>query len=305
MKCVDNKAWCIGPEGEPGYGRRKCLVCAKVAAKLKSEPAVSSGATPSSPAMKSTPVKVKTVAPVKPITLVKPAAPTQVEKPLLKPLETGSSSQKSQVDNELALLRLAQEARRTPPPALGIKYPYAYRGVGSNPNVYRKRGGFLPHLIKNLELAQSSLKNLANTPAAPLRTVAYNWQVKKDKEDGYFLSTGLNSKDAYDTYPFLYRFDTRGLHIRNWDEVGFPYQAECVGNCFLYTDNADLARSTMIAVICLEQGPGRIYELLVMSPVEPRNCEVEDPPGSKQYISFDAWSKLHGTGDNAKSTDKA
>jgi hypothetical protein len=303
MSCVDKKAWCVGPDGEPGYGRRQCLVCAKVAAQLKSNPSQSPVPISLPAVQKTTSPAMKAVQPTKPVvTPVKLVSAPPTEKRVFTPTQTASSSQKSTVDNELAMLKALQEARRTPPAALGTKFPYAYRGVRSNPNVYRNRGGFTPHKLNTLELAQSKLKNLANTPTDTLKAAAYRWQVEKSQQDGFFLSTGLSSKEAYDTYPFLYRFNTGALQLREWDEVGFEYQAECVGNCFLYTDNAAFTRARLIAIICLEQGPSRIYELLIMSPVEPKDCEVEDPSGSKNYITFDAWTKKYGDGLETKGT---
>jgi hypothetical protein len=167
---------------------------------------------------------------------------------------------------------------------------FAYRGVGSDPDVYRGRGGFLPHQITSLQIALAALKNLAFKDDG-LTQHASRWQMSKDKADGYFLSTGLDQAAAYDNYPFLYRIDISGLRLRSWNGAGFVFKIDSIDNCFLYTDNANVDASTMIAIVCLDQGPGRSYELLIMSPVLPAACSVEWPKGSHTYISFDEWTR--------------
>jgi hypothetical protein len=200
---------------------------------------------------------------------------------------SGSGVARSSVQDELERIRLEAAERRGGPANFAGKY--AYRGVGSSPSVYEQRGGFASHRIATIDLARSTLQSLANKDDG-LSQSAFRWQERKDKADGYFLSTGLSEVDSYDNYDYLYRINIGGLVKRSWE--GFTVTAEAVKDCVLYTDNANIAAATMIAIICLKGGVGRSYELLIMSPVPPALCQVAHPKGFKTYVSFDEWKRL-------------
>jgi len=248
-------------------------------------------------AEKSQGASAKTAKSPEPTRQLQPAKQKQLVTPVSLPVAQSAhlsvSSQAEKIASELKWLKEKKAQERKPPESFFGKF--AYRGVGSNPNVYRKRDGFLPHQVDSIQKARAELKNLAFKENG-LRQHAYRWQVDKSQQDGFFLSTGLSANDAYDNYPFLYRIDIGGLRYREWDDVGFEFKAESVADCWLYTDSANVDASSMIAIICLAQGSSRSYELLIMSPVRPDKCAIEDGARSKAFISFDAWTKKYGKG---------
>ena len=69
-----------------------------------------------------------------------------------------------------------------------------------------KHGGFLPWQCTSVGGARANVVALCSS-SPTLAERAYAWQKNKDKVDGYFVSTGTNSKDAYDNYTYFY---TRG-----------------------------------------------------------------------------------------------
>ena len=291
MACVASppKEWCKGPSGG---GKWLCMACQK-AEKNK-------GASPSSAPLTSqrTPAKAA-VSQTQPTVVRKTALPAASKFAGGESLHASSSSQAKSIADELKWLKEKKALDRTPPASFAGKF--AYRGVNSNPNIYRKRDGFQPHQIQTLQMARSTLKNFAFTEKG-LNSVALKWQASKDKVDGFFLSTGLSIEESYDTYPFLYRIDIGSLRYREWDGMGFNFRADSVDNCWLFTDNEQLDASKMIAIICLAQGSGRSYELLIMSPVLPNLCAVEDGSRTRRFISFNDWTAKYGRGRNPDGT---
>lgn len=129
-----------------------------------------------------------------------------------------------------------------------------------------KHGGFLPWQCTSVGGARANVVALCSS-SPTLAERAYAWQKNKDKVDGYFVSTGTNSKDAYDNYTYFYRAQIPALTRRTWSEMGITgFNSDNVRDCHLYTDGSTLAGSTCIGVLCLVEA-NRIYELLVMTPL--------------------------------------
>ncbi len=138
-----------------------------------------------------------------------------------------------------------------------------------------KHGGFLPWQCTSISDARSNLVALCSgSSARGLATRAYDWQKQKNKEDGFFVSTGTNDKDAYDNYNFFYRVGIPNLTRRDWADMDITgFNPDNVRDCHLFTDASSLAGSTCIGILCLTEA-NRIYELLVMTPLPVGMIEI-------------------------------
>ncbi len=136
-------------------------------------------------------------------------------------------------------------------------------------------GGFLPWQCTKLSDARANLEALCSGERTLMDT-AYAWQKNKNKVDGFFVSTGTNSKEAYDNYTYFYRAEIPNLTKREWNDVGLRnLNPDNVRNCHLFTDKGTIADSSCIAVLCLVEA-NRIYELLVMTPIPFGKIEVKE-----------------------------
>ncbi|MDH5823664.1 hypothetical protein QFW77_11770 [Luteimonas sp. RD2P54] len=159
--------------------------------------------------------------------------------------------------------------------------PYAFRGEdgasggkpGRTPAEVAAMGGFRPWQAASLEEARANLRRLV--ASGTLAAEAEAWCLSKNRENGWFFSTGLDAATAYDNYDYFYRFAIDGLAERPWSAVG-PGNT---GAMKLYLDADDLDAATMIAVIW----PVRRRELLVMSPV---------PTAAIEIMHDDGWTPL-------------
>lgn len=142
---------------------------------------------------------------------------------------------------------------------------YAYRGEdgpsggkpGRTPGEVKRSGGFRPWRSDNIESSRANLRQLVNN--GTLAAQAELWCMEKNRENGWFFSTGLDEETAYDTYQFFYRINTDGLVQQPWTVLG----KDNVAKMKLYLNSNDLGTATKIAVIWSV----RPKELLVMSPV--------------------------------------
>jgi hypothetical protein len=168
---------------------------------------------------------------------------------------------------------------------------YAYRGEesakggkpGRTPAEVKRAGGFKPWQIASIEEARTALQELAEK--GTLEEEAQKWCLSKNKENGWFFSTGTSQTAAYDTYEFLYRINVSRMAERKWSEVGLG-AAKNVNKMVLYTDAALLSGAGQIAVIW--QSIGRKEELLIMSPVPVANIELQKSKGS--YLPLAQWT---------------
>ncbi|OYP34499.1 hypothetical protein CGZ80_14600 [Rhodopirellula sp. MGV] len=171
---------------------------------------------------------------------------------------------------------------------------YAVRGVRSCPRVYEDRGGFKPHQIGSTFDAVQNLKSMINsTPQrGRLNETALRWQLGKDKVDGYFLSCGTSKAEAYDGYPFVYRFDFKDVSYLPWYKLeSIPFNRDAVEKCYLFTDAPRLDGATKLVLFCLTGGFNRKKEALVMSPVKmDERCTILDKKTGK-YLSLDEWKR--------------
>ncbi|MGO1001248.1 hypothetical protein [Lysobacter sp. CA196] len=142
---------------------------------------------------------------------------------------------------------------------------YAYRGEegpsggkpGRTPGEVKLAGGFRPWKSDGLATSRANLKYLVDNGKLALE--AERWCIDKNRENGWFFSSGLDEETAYDTAQYFYRFDTTGLVQKPWEVLG----KKDVPRMKLFLDSNDLDMATKIAVIWF----ARPKELLVMSPV--------------------------------------
>ncbi len=147
---------------------------------------------------------------------------------------------------------------------------YSYRGEdsakggkpGRTPDQLITAGGFRPWKIDSVAAAQSALKTLAEN--GTLEEQVQAWCMSKDRDNGYFISTGISRDAAYDNYEFLYRIDVSSMTARTWANAG-PPGARKVDKLQLYIDGPSYDQSNHIALIW--KSMGRTEELLIMTPV--------------------------------------
>lgn len=159
---------------------------------------------------------------------------------------------------------------------------YAYRGEdgpssskpGRTPADVVKAGGFAPWRASSLDDARTNLMSLVQ--AGTLLTEAEKWCLQKDRINGWFFSTGLDEKTAYDNYQYFYRMDIGGLSKRDWSSI----TDKKVPGMDLYLNDSALDRATMIAVIWT----ARKKELLVMSPVSVDTIEIKPDPQKNVWV---------------------
>jgi hypothetical protein len=145
--------------------------------------------------------------------------------------------------------------------------------------------GFTCWQAKTVEIARTNLQALVSKTdpnKKGLGPAADAWQKFKNKEDGFFFSTGISEEDAYNTYKHFYRIKLPALELRDFAKAGLKdVDAASVEGCGLYTDKPLVAASTFIAVIYPGSKAERSYELLIMTPVATASIEVlkKDPAG--------------------------
>lgn len=151
---------------------------------------------------------------------------------------------------------------------------YAYRGEdgpqggrsGRTPEDVRRAHGFAPWQAVNLDQARANLTRLVNQ--GTLADQALQWCFFKNRDNGWFFSTGLDEETAYDTYDYFYRIGLDGLAQKPWSVLDAPD----VASMTLYLDNDRLDQATLIAVIWSR----RPRELLMMSPVPVERIDLRD-----------------------------
>jgi hypothetical protein len=152
--------------------------------------------------------------------------------------------------------------------------PYAYRGEnapsagkpGRTPAEVVEAGGFRPWLADSVAQARSNLLKLIDL--GTLKKEAEAWCLGKDRQNGWFFSTGLDEHTAYNNYDYFYRIDIDGLVQVDWYTIG----AAPVAGMSLYLNGDTLDHSTLIAVVWSV----RKAELLVMSPVAVDAIDILD-----------------------------
>lgn len=137
---------------------------------------------------------------------------------------------------------------------------FAFRGENRDESKLKSDGGFKPWQTQTVAQARQHLTRMAQD--GTLFDIAYRWELSKNRDDGFFISTGTNPETAYDNYPHVYRCGINALQKRDWNMIP---NAKNVGKVSLYTDGDTLAGSNQIAVIV--ELPGRREELLIMNPV--------------------------------------
>ncbi|WP_322026330.1 hypothetical protein [Burkholderia sp. BCC1977] len=150
---------------------------------------------------------------------------------------------------------------------------YAYRGEdnaragkpGRAPADVKAAGGFTPWQAKTVDDARSNLVRLVTT--GTLAQQAQSWCMYKNKENGWFFSTGTDTQTAYDNYDFFYRLAIDGLKKVDWSAM----KADVKGMS-LYLNGTSVNDSTLIAVVWSV----RPTELLIMTPVATAAIEVRD-----------------------------
>src|SRR5690606_34929077 len=103
---------------------------------------------------------------------------------------------------------------------------YAFRGEngptggksGRTPVEVRDAGGFRPWQAASLADARANLRRLVQDGI--LQREAEAWCLSKNRENGWFFSTGLDATTAYDNYDYFYRFAIDGLAERPWNTIG-------------------------------------------------------------------------------------
>jgi hypothetical protein len=168
---------------------------------------------------------------------------------------------------------------------------YAYRGEdqtksgkkGRTPAEVKQAGGFKPWQIATVEQARTALTKLAVN--GTLEEEARKWCLSKNKENGWFFSTGISQNAAYDNYDFLYRMNVSRLAECKWNLAGLGTPKN-VDKMVLYMDTAQVSSSAQIAVIW--QAPGRKEELLIMSPVPVAYIELQKSKGL--FIPLTQWT---------------
>ncbi|AOK61283.1 hypothetical protein [Burkholderia ubonensis] len=151
---------------------------------------------------------------------------------------------------------------------------FVYRGEdnahagkpGRTPADVKKAGGFTPWQAKTVAEARKNLVTLVQ--AGTLAQQAQSWCLYKNKENGWFFSTGTDTQTAYDHYDFFYRLTTTGLQKVEWSVMGASVNVKGMS---LYLNGTSLDNSTLIAVIWSV----RPTELLVMTPVPVSAIEVK------------------------------
>ena len=150
---------------------------------------------------------------------------------------------------------------------------YAYRGEdnaragkpGRTPAQVKAAGGFTPWLAKTVDEARSNLVTLVAN--GTLAQQAQSWCMYKNKENGWFFSTGTDVQTAYDHYDFFYRLAIDGLNKVDWSVM----KANVKGMS-LYLNGTSVDDSTLIAVVWSV----RPTELLIMTPVATPAIDVKD-----------------------------
>lgn len=150
--------------------------------------------------------------------------------------------------------------------------PYAYRGEnapgagkpGRTPGQVIEAGGFKPWRADDLAQARVNLTTLVQ--AGTLKAEAQAWCLGKDRQNGWFFSTGLDEGTAYDNYDYFYRIDTSNLVQVDWSTIN----AAPVAGMSLFLNADSLDDATLIAVVWNV----RRLELLVMSPVAVEAIEI-------------------------------
>jgi hypothetical protein len=140
---------------------------------------------------------------------------------------------------------------------------YAYRGEDHhrNPEQLAADGGFKPWKISSIKDARETLYKLVIERV--LVREAWAWCLSKDRKNGYFISTGLDTTTAYDTYENFYRINIIRLQNRDSKMPGWEW-LNCLDDALVYTDAPSLKGSTNIGVIITGQGGSRRQELLLM-----------------------------------------
>jgi len=149
---------------------------------------------------------------------------------------------------------------------------YAFRGEngptggksGRTPVEVRDAGGFRPWQAASLADARANLRRLVQDGI--LQREAEAWCLSKNRENGWFFSTGLDATTAYDNYDYFYRFAIDGLAERPWNTIG----ANTPPGMALHLNADDFDAATMVAVVWKL----RPKELLVMSPVAADGIEI-------------------------------
>lgn len=163
---------------------------------------------------------------------------------------------------------------------------YAYRGedpetnlkAGRTPAQLKGHGGFKPWQVKDVQEARQALATLAAN--GTLEAQAKAWCLSKNKENGWFFSTGTSAGAAYDNYAFLYRVTVSAMIKRQWNTVGL---AKCVNvdSMHLYTDQPTINASTQIGVIW--DSAGRTGELLIMTPIAAADIKLKQDGQFKDF----------------------
>ena len=168
---------------------------------------------------------------------------------------------------------------------------YAFRGEngtkggikGRTPAEVKQAGGFKPWQISSVQGARDVLKKLAEK--GTLEDEARMWCLSKNKDNGWFFSTGISEGAAYDNYEFLYRMNVSRLAQRKWSDVGLGATNK-VGKMDLYTDAPQVSSSEQIAVIW--QSSNRTEELLIMTPISVSYIELQN--AKKAFIPLTKWT---------------
>ncbi len=168
---------------------------------------------------------------------------------------------------------------------------YAFRGEngtksgikGRTPAEVKQGGGFKPWQISSIQGARDALKKLAEN--GKLEDEARMWCLSKNKDNGWFFSTGISEGAAYDNYDFLYRMNISRMTQRKWSEVGLG-ETKNVGKMDLYTDAPTVSSAEQIAVIW--QSSGRTEELLIMTPISVSYIELQKSKGI--FIPLTQWT---------------
>jgi hypothetical protein len=152
--------------------------------------------------------------------------------------------------------------------------PAAGGKPGRTPQELIVHGGFQPWQIKSIAEARSAVQTLCSGTTS-LQQRAYGWQKNKERVDGYFVSTGTSTTDAYDNYTYFYRVAIPMLMRRDWSAAGIEgLNLDNVRDCHLYLDGATVGSSQFIAILCLTE-QARLYELLVMTPMTVAMIEIK------------------------------
>jgi hypothetical protein len=172
----------------------------------------------------------------------------------------------------------------TPPPPPQAKKPpeiqqnwptCVYRGDMYNgirrPHHIVDKGFILPwYMVGIVDLKLEQARKLARVKLiqcakkGSIGSDMEKWKGSKNKDDGFFISTGKSPRDAYDHYLFLYKKLLPTLYLSDWKKIAPNVQ---INDVHLYLDKKDdVDGSDFIAVIKLLAGK-ESGEVMFMTPI--------------------------------------